>query len=109
MKITRQNVRYEFFSFETGPTGLFNTTLVLNNPASVKFVLTGTGGAPDYCVINNLYNLQPIGSAIIPPVYPFELILNNNINEIDTTVYTVRILSPGNSIQLKIVVKYLVQ
>jgi len=106
MNIKRQNVRYEFISYETGPTGLFNTTLVLENPASIKFVLTGTGGATDFCVINNLYNLQPIGSAVIPPRLPYELILNNNFNEIDKTIYTIRINSALNSIQLKIIIKY---
>jgi hypothetical protein len=107
-----QKVRYEFYSYETGPTGLFNTTLVLDNPASIKFVLTGTGNTTaDFCVINNLYNLQPINLIVPGPprIYPSELILNNNFNEIDKTNYTIRILCNTNTIQLKIVVKYLVK
>ena len=101
------NVRYEFLSYETGPTGNFNTTLVLNRPASVKFVLAGTGGATDYCIINNNFRLDPIGFATARN--PSELILNNNYGEIDNTIYTIRILSALNTIQLNIVVKYLVQ
>lgn len=109
--IKRQKIKYEFFTYETGPTGNFTTTLVLNNPASVKFVLTGTGGSTgDFCIINNAYNLQPIFIPTPGPsrIYPSELVLNNNLNEIDTTVYTIRVLCVLNTIQLKIVVKYLI-
>lgn len=102
------NVRYEFLSYETGPTGNFNTTLVLNKPASIKFILCGTGNINDYCIINNNFRLDPIGSTTIPNHNPNELILDNNINEIDNTIYTVRILSTANSIQLQIVIKYLI-
>jgi hypothetical protein len=102
------NVRYEFLSYETGPTGNFQTTLVLNKPASVKFILCGTGGATDFCIINNSFQLDPLGSLAIPLRNPSELILDNNINEIDNTIYSIRILSALNTIQLKIVIKYLV-
>ena len=105
------NVRYEFISYETGTTGNFQTTLVLNKPASIRFILTGTGGSTgDFCIINNSYNLQPIFIPSPGPsrIYPSELILDNNINEIDNTIYSIRIVSALNTIQLKIVVKYLV-
>jgi hypothetical protein len=100
------NVRYEFLSYETGPTGNFNTTLVLNKPASIQFILAGTGGATDYCIINNNFRLDPIG--FVGARNPNQLILDNNINEIDNTIYSIRILSALNSIQLQIVVKYLI-
>jgi hypothetical protein len=109
MKLDKSNIRYEFYSFETGPTGNFSTTLVLNKPASIQFILCGTGNVNDFCVINNLFNLSPIGTLIAPRELPFELILNNNLNEIDNTNYTIRIQSPLNSVQLKIVCKYLIQ
>jgi hypothetical protein len=103
----KQKVRYEFFNFQTGPTGLSQQTLVLENPANIKFVCTGTGGANDSVIINNSYELKPIGIfTTIGSAYPYELILNNNINEFDVTNYSIRIISPANSINLKVVVKY---
>jgi hypothetical protein len=108
MKKIKQKVRYEFYSFQTGPTGVFNTTLVLENPASVKFILTGNGGVTDICTINNAYNLQPVGifTSAIGANFPCELILENNENEIDITNYSINITSPANSINLKVVAKY---
>ena len=106
----RQKIRYEFYNFQTGPSGVFNTTLVLENPASIKFVLTGNGGATDLCTINNAYNLQPIGifTSAIGANFPCELILENNQDEIDITNYSINITSPGNSINLKVIAKYFI-
>lgn len=106
----KQRVRYEFYNFQTGPTGVFNTQLVLENPASIKFILTGTGGATDLCTINNAFNLQPIGifTSPIGANFPYELILENNQDEIDVTNYTINITSPANSINLKVVAKYFI-
>ena len=110
MKKVRQKVRYEFYNFQTGPTGITQINLVLENPTSIKFVLTGNGGATDECIINNTYNLQPLGiyTSVGGANYPYELILNNNINEIDITNYSIRITSPANSINLKVVAKYFI-
>jgi hypothetical protein len=103
----KQKVRYEFYNFQTGPTGISQQTLVLENPASIKFVCTGTGGGADQVIINNTYILCPINVFMTGvPQFPFELILNNNINEIDVTNYSIRITSPANSINLKVVAKY---
>jgi|LakMenE01Jun11ns_1017448.scaffolds.fasta_scaffold9922629_2 hypothetical protein len=105
----RQKVRYEFYSYETSVSGNFNVTLTLNNPASVKFILTGIGTlTSDFCTINNLYNLQPIFLVTPGPprIFPSELILQNQINEIDVTDYQIRIQNATNTVVLKVVVKY---
>jgi hypothetical protein len=105
----RQKVRYEFYSYETGPTGTFNVTLTLDKPASVRFILTGRGLLQsDFCTINNLYNLQPIFLTTPGPdrIFPSELILQNQINEIDVTDYQIRIQNATNTVTLKIVAKY---
>jgi hypothetical protein len=105
-----KNIRYEFYSYEAGPTGTFNTTLVFENPASLKFVLVGNGGLADQAIINNVYRLDPLNNFVTGLAKnPYELILNNNINEIDKTVYTIRINNPTiNTIILKVIVKYLI-
>jgi len=106
-----QNIRYEFYSYEAGPTGTFNTTLVFENPASLKFVLCGNGGLGDEAIINNIYRLNALNTFISGVAKnPYELVLNNNLNEVDKTVYTIRINNPTiNTIILKVIVKYLVK
>lgn len=86
--IKKQNVRYEFFNYGASGT-ILAQTLVLNNPASIKFVLLGSSG---FCTINNVYQLQ--GSGIVfqggaTAQYPYELNLNNNIGESDVTNYKI--------------------
>lgn len=109
MSIKRKEVRYEFFKYQTGPTGLSTVTLVLDNPASIRFIATGGGTPFDKVTINNAFNLVPIGYTFVGnPNYPYELILDNNSNEVDKTIYTIRIESPANTIDLNVIVKYLV-
>lgn len=101
----KQKVRYEFYNFQS--TNLdFSTTLVLNNPASVKFICTDSNLANAKTIINNVYVLQGLvdftnGTAF----YPYELILDNNENEIDVTNYTIK-LQPNS--ELQVVAKYYV-
>jgi hypothetical protein len=88
----RQKVRYEFYKFEA-PIGAVTRTLTLSNPASVKFLMTGSGGA-NTCLINNTYRLQPIGLFTNgTAVFPYELTLENNENELDMTDYVLFIQS----------------
>jgi len=82
-----QKVRYEFFTY-SGQVGVIATQInvKIENPASVKFIFEGAAGS--FAVINKTFLLSPVidtnnGTA----VYPSELILNNNLNEIDTTIY----------------------
>jgi hypothetical protein len=102
------NIRYEFLEFSPNfVTGRFNTTLVLDNPASVKFLYVGNGGANDTIVINNVYTLEPLRNFLLNTSNnPYELILNNNINEIDKTIYSITINGISPSCLLKIIVKY---
>ena len=84
-----QKVRYEFFRFSgngvlTGQT----YTLKLEQPAEIKFI--ATGGPLGGVIINKNYVLEvyrrtTIGAATNLP----ELILSNNVNEIDVTIYTI--------------------
>jgi hypothetical protein len=101
----KQKVRYEFYNFQS--TSLdFSTTLVLNNPASVKFICTDSNLSNAKTIINNVYVLQGLvdftnGTAF----YPYELILDNNENEIDVANYTIK-LQPNS--ELQVVAKYYV-
>lgn len=100
-----QKVRYEFYTF-IADNGVFSQTLVLSNPASVKFINTDSNLGNSRTIINNQYVLQAQvdylnGTAI----YPYELTLENNKDEEDVTQYT--ILMKPNS-ELKIVCKYYV-
>ena len=107
MPIKKQKVRYEFYNFQTGPSGVSNTTLVLDKPASVKFVVTGAGLGADLVTINNAYQLQSVNLfTTIGSQYPYELILENNQDEIDITNYSINIFSPANAITLKVIAKY---
>ena len=106
MQRKKQKVRYEFYSYEASSSAPFNQTLVLNNPASVRFVSTDSNLGNCRTIINNQYVLQALvdfqnGTAI----YPYELVLINSVDEEDVTQYT--ILMKPNS-QLKVVCKYYV-
>ena len=101
----RQKVRYEFYNYQS--TGLpLSTTLVLNGPASVKFICTDNNPLNAKTIINNTFVLQAVtdfttGNAL----YPYELLLDNNENEIDVTNYQIN-LQPNS--ELQVVAKYYV-
>lgn len=101
MKYKKQNIRYEFFKFSSSTTPV-STTLVLNDPASVQFfnVSTFVGGQ---VTINNAFTLDSINA--VAPTNPNNLILKNNINEFDSTNYSI-ILQPGTLVT--VIVKYYV-
>lgn len=95
----RQQVRYEFYTFQS-TTVNFYTTLVLENPAEVKFfnVSTFAGGK---ATINNQFTLDSINA--VAPTNPSTLFLTNNVNEIDTTNYQI-LLQVGTN--LNVIAKY---
>ena len=95
----RQQIRYEFFNFESTTTP-FSTTLNLENPAEIKFynVSTFAGGK---ATINNQFILDSINA--VAPTNPTNLFLTNNVNEYDVTVYQLNLLVGTN---IKVVVKY---
>jgi hypothetical protein len=108
MEKTKKAIRYEFLEFSPNfVTGRFSQTLVLNNPASVKFVYVGNGGVNDRIVINNVYTLEPLRNFLLnTSINPYELILNNNIDEIDKTIYSIQIFGTTAGCMLKVIVKY---
>lgn len=99
MKKVRQQVRYEFYTFQSSTVN-FYTTLVLENPAEVKFfnVSTFAGGI---ATINNQFTLNSINA--VAPTNPNTLFLTNNVNEYDTTNYQL-LLQPGTIIN--VIAKY---
>lgn len=91
MKKERQKVRYEFYVFESTASTRINQTLVLDNPISVKFINVSST-INSQVIINNSYYLNPykfLGNPL-GGQYPFELVLNNNLNEFDVTTYAIR-------------------
>lgn len=101
-----QKVRYEFYSYEASSSAPLQTTLVLSNPASVRFIGTDSNLGNSRTIINNQFVLQAqIDFLNGTAIYPYELILVNSVDEVDETVYT--ILMKPNS-QLKVVCKYFV-
>lgn len=93
-------VYYEFRQIST------DQVLVLDKPAQVTFQLWGGLGA-NTCIINNAYilvtrldSLDILGGA----KYDWQLVLNNNENEIDVTNYQIRFTGPGTI--LMVIIKY---
>jgi hypothetical protein len=109
-----KNIKREFFVFST------DQTLVLENPLSVEFIncYNGVGATQEgQCIINNAFVLTPFwktlgfsGSAVIVPAFdsasPYQLTLNNNIDEQDTTQYTIRFFNNSTQNRLFVIVKY---
>jgi hypothetical protein len=109
MKIKRQKVNYQFYTFQSGVTGVSNNTLVIDSPASLKFILSGNGGANDFAIINNNFTLEPIGKWLSSTsTHPYELIFDNNLNEVDITTYQIFMSSPANAITLTVIAKFFV-
>jgi|688.fasta_scaffold987349_2 hypothetical protein len=76
--------------------------LVLDKPASVWFQVLGAGGG--FVIINNLYRLEPFqNSNSALGVVDWQLKLDNNVNELDVTNYTIRFAGAS---QLTIIIKY---
>jgi hypothetical protein len=108
------NIKREFFVFSS------DQTLVLENPLSVHFIncYNGAGATQEgQCIINNSMVLTPFwktlgfsGSAVIVPAFdsasPYELKLENNDNEQDTTQYTIRFFNNSTQNRLFVIVKY---
>ncbi len=83
-----------------------NKTLVLSNPASIKFIVQGASiaGFNKFVTINEQMNLQPYTDTLTGIASaPFELLLENNNRELDVTNYQVNV--PAGAV-LKIICKY---
>jgi len=96
--MAKVKVYYEFRTITT------DQTIVLDRPAQVTFQLIG--GLGESCVINNIYLLITRKDSVDGgKKLPWELILNNNENEIDITNYQVRFLITAGS-YLNVIIKY---
>lgn len=101
----RQKVRYEFYKFMNPQIGIsYSQTLVLSNPASLKFICyTRTGALSGLATINNTITLNTF-SEIMANTANFnnELILENNQNEQDFTDYQINLFN----CQILVIAKY---
>lgn len=99
-------IYYEVYEV-THPSIDQNRTLVLSNPASIKFIAEGTSiaGFNNFIQINEQISLQPYTDTLTGiATAPYELLLENNSDEFDITQYQVRV--PAGAI-LKIICKYI--
>ena len=93
-----QKVEFKFFVYDT------DQTLVLSNPAEVKFLNVGSGG--NIVVINQIFKLQPLETYLAgTSIYPYEYNLKTNLNEIDTTQYQIK-FQGGGVARLYVLLKY---
>jgi hypothetical protein len=104
MTTKRQKVKYAFLQYSNNTTGITQQTLVLEQPAEVRFYNISASGGAGKIIINNIYELTSPVTLPASPL-PTELVLKNNLNEIDVTTYQLR-LNP--TAILNVVVKYYV-
>lgn len=94
-----QKVEFKFFVYDT------DQTLVLSNPAEIRFLNVGSNIA----VINQVFKLQPLTQFITgTSVYPYEFNLKTNQNEIDVTQYQIK-FQGGSGSRLYVLIKYYVK
>lgn len=96
-----KKTRVEYFSYST------NQTIVLEEPAEVIFI--NTGAVADRVVINNnliLSSTLATNSGVAQ--FPSTFTIKNNINEVDTTNYTIRFIGATDP-RLYVIVKYYVK
>ena len=99
-------IYYEVFEV-THPLIDQNRTLVLSNPASIKFIAEGTSIASfnNFITINEQISLQPYTDTLTGiATAPYQLLLENNSDEIDETQYQVKVPAGAS---LKIICKYI--
>jgi hypothetical protein len=85
-----------------------NQTLVLENPAQITFqCIGGSGIFYGQVQINNTYVLDSSEESFNSNKRPYELILNNNENEIDVSNYVIRFGGYLGTI-LRVIIKYYV-
>jgi hypothetical protein len=92
----RQLIKTEFFKYVgNSPIGISSYTLNIDKPYEVIFLCNDESGLPSIpnttAVINNSYILNAFNIPNIDRLYPYELRLRCNLNEIDKTIYTLKI------------------
>ena len=104
-KSKKQKIKYEFFIFAGDTVNPKQYNLKVENPAEVRFLYTSTI-ATGICIINQVYTLQTYRETNLGVAsFPFELILKNNLDEIDTTIYQI-LITPNT--EVRIICKYYV-
>lgn len=105
MSIKKNKVHFEFFKFTCFGSGTtYQNTLVLNSPASVEFILTGTLAGVGNALINNIYSLDTFASVVNgTAIYPSNLKLQTNLNELDDTTYKIFL---SGQCDLTVIAKY---
>jgi len=93
----KTRVYYEFRTIST------DQNIIIDKPASITFQCFGVAGLGLRAIINNNYALVPRGDSITPGNFPFELTLNNNLNEVDVSNYYVRFTG---AVTLRLIIKY---
>ena len=106
--LERQNIKTEFFKFiGTSPSGRSQFTLNIDKPCELIFFCNredGFTGAPNrIAIINNAYILNAYNTPAGTRLYPYELRLRCNLNEIDATVYTLQI---DQSLTVNVIARY---
>ena len=95
-----QKVEYKFFVYDT------DQTLVLSNPAEIRFINVGIG---NIVVINQVFKIQSLTNFMTgPTIYPYEFNLKTNQNEIDVTQYQIK-FQGGGTPRLYVLIKYYVK
>ena len=96
-----QKIEWKYFVYDT------DQTLVLSNPAEVRFINVGSGG--NIVTINQVFKLQPLETFLAgTSVYPYEFNLKTNQNEIDVTQYQIK-FTGGGVARLYVLIKYYVK
>jgi hypothetical protein len=95
----KTKVYYEFRTVDR------DTTLVLDRPASITFQVLGTGTQD--ITINNTYIIRGRSDSLGGTrKYNWELVLTNNVNEIDVTIYTIRWPNTPPNDVVTLIIKY---
>jgi len=106
--VKRQQVIWKCYIFNGFPdaTALTSINLVLDNPAEIQFSLTGNNLNNSVAYINNDIILQTYRETVNGTAqYPFSVFLKNNLDELDTTVYQIKLT---NYARLQVICKYYV-
>lgn len=98
-------VSYQIYTVNSSGGQPTTQTLVLNKPASVRFLVLASSPGTGFALINNVYQLNSFVDTNSGTSFsPSELLLENNDNEIDVTQYTIT-----TNCVVKVICKYYVK
>jgi hypothetical protein len=94
----KQLTKQEFFKFGVPSGGERTFTLNIDKPCEVYFFCNSETGVPAgsnrTATINNSFILNGYNTPVATRLYPYELRLRCNLNEVDNTIYTIKITQP---------------